>query len=189
MYYVVTRKDDERDGASEATDAATPEDRPRRTRRNAKKERVLHTRVPEVLDQELKRLAGNLRVPVSNVVRAILEDALDAVDTVSQRTESELLGFVERLARQRDARRRESEPPSSPETEAETEADGCSAEGSELLDGVFGYQPMVLAAKTECTVCGRVFRAGQEAHRALFDDPGRRVFLGPDCRLLPAKES
>ncbi len=45
-----------------------------------RKERVLHTRVPAVLDQELRRVANSLRVPVSNVVRALLEDALHTVD-------------------------------------------------------------------------------------------------------------
>ena len=44
-----------------------------------KKERVLHTRVPAVLEEELKRLATALRMPVSNLVRAVLEDAVDAV--------------------------------------------------------------------------------------------------------------
>ena len=33
--------------------------------REARKERVLHTRVPAVLERELKRFADNLRVPVS----------------------------------------------------------------------------------------------------------------------------
>ena len=46
----------------------------------------------------------------------------------------------------------------------------------------------VLAADAPCSVCGRILRAGDDAHRALFDDPGKRVFLGPECRLLPEKE-
>ena len=44
--------------------------------RDDKKERVLHTWVPAVLEAELKCFAQNLRVPVSNLVRTILEDAL-----------------------------------------------------------------------------------------------------------------
>ena len=42
------------------------------------KERVIHTRVPALLEEELKRFAENLRMPVSNLVRAILEDARSA---------------------------------------------------------------------------------------------------------------
>lgn len=171
------------------------EDR-RRARADAPKEKVLHTRVPAVLDQELKRLAKNLRVPVSNVVRAILEDAVDAVDSVGERAEGELMGFVDRLARQRDelrhriARQQAGEPGATPEAEPPSRPDAeplsCPDEIPEILDGVFGYQPMVLATATECSVCGRELPAGSDAHRALFDEPGKRVFLGPECRLVPA---
>lgn len=181
MYYVVTRKrEDERD-----------EPRPRE---EAPKERVLHTRVPAVLDQELKRLARSLRVPVSNVVRAILEDAVDAVDTVGERAQGELMGFVERLARQRSELRNRIR--TEPEVEAdeaeraperEPDEPPCPADAPDVLEGVFAYQPIVLATESRCTVCGRALPAGGRAHRALFDDPGKRVFLGPECRLLPEK--
>ncbi len=52
-------------------------------RTEGRKERVLHTRVPAVLEQELKRVANAWRVPVSNVVRALLEDALDTLEHLS----------------------------------------------------------------------------------------------------------
>jgi hypothetical protein len=42
-----------------------------------KKERVLHTRIPAALEEQIKRLAEGLRVPVSNLVRNMLEDAID----------------------------------------------------------------------------------------------------------------
>jgi hypothetical protein len=72
------------------------------TRADERKERVLHTRVPAVLEEELKRLATSLRVPVSNLVRAILEDAVEAADLATQRAEDELRGFTERLASERE---------------------------------------------------------------------------------------
>ncbi len=262
MYYVVTRDDD-----SESR---------RRRREDAPKERVLHTRVPAVLDQELKRLARSLRVPVSNVVRAILEDAVDAVDTVGERAEGELMGFLDRLARQRDELRsrvhaerwengeadrpsaasEQADPvrsrdadeatdrgassagdvPADPGTKADTSSAGAKADAGgeasaheaktdaggetsahaaktdagadasdgprevadsepacpdaapDLLTGVFAYQPVVLATPATCSVCGRALPAGGRAHRALFDEPGKRVFLGPECRLLPENE-
>ena len=45
-----------------------------------KHERVIHTRVPAALEAELRRFADNLRVPVSNLIRTILEDALAVAD-------------------------------------------------------------------------------------------------------------
>src|SRR4051812_15685703 len=68
-----------------------------------KKERVLHTRVPAVLERELKRLAESTRMPVSNLVRAILEDALDVADRASGRVEEQLRHAVERVSRERES--------------------------------------------------------------------------------------
>jgi hypothetical protein len=41
-----------------------------------RKERVLHARIPVALEDQIKRLAEALRVPVSNLVRNMLEDAI-----------------------------------------------------------------------------------------------------------------
>ena len=70
----------------------------KKDRREGRKERVLLTRVPAVLEQELKRVANAWRVPVSNVVRALLEDALDTLDVVGAKAEDELRGVAEKLA-------------------------------------------------------------------------------------------
>src|SRR5947199_389355 len=93
MYHAVTRD------PSSPPDAPPegPEDGP------AKKERVLHTRVPAVLERELKRLAENTRMPVSNLVRAILEDALEVADKAGGRVEEGLRHAVERVSRERES--------------------------------------------------------------------------------------
>ncbi|MGE0787884.1 MAG: hypothetical protein AB7S26_19575 [Sandaracinaceae bacterium] len=152
---------------------------------------MLHTRVPAVLEQELKQLAKNLRVPVSNVVRAILEDAVEAVDAVGDIAQGELQGFAERLSRQRSDLRarvakpaRKEEPIEDAEVVEPPEAP-CPSSAPAVLDGVYGYQSLVVATDTACTVCGRPLSAGSSASRALFDEPGRRVFLGAGCRLVP----
>lgn len=158
-----------------------------------RKERVIHTRVPALLDKELKRLAGSLKLPVSNLVRAILEDALEAVDAVGMRAEGELHGMAERLSRQRDALRQRALAASgaaetatpSPAGEESTGAPPCPAERPALLDGVLGFERLVLAADVPCTVCGRLLRAGETAQRAVSERPGPRVLLGHDCRLVP----
>jgi hypothetical protein len=67
-------------------------------KRPANKERVIHTRVPALLEEELKRFADNLRVPVSNLIRTILEDALAVADQVGHGVERELRSGVAQLA-------------------------------------------------------------------------------------------
>ncbi|MBN1774765.1 MAG: hypothetical protein JXB32_26135 [Deltaproteobacteria bacterium] len=156
---------------------------------------MIHTRVPALLDKELKHLATSLKLPVSNLVRAILEDALEAVDAVGKRAEGELHGMAERLSRHRDALRQKAlaatEPPpaAAPEAPGEPEPSAavppCPSVRPALLDGVVAFEKLVLAADVPCTVCGRLLRAGEAAHRAVSDRPGPRVLLGHDCRLVP----
>jgi hypothetical protein len=58
-----------------------------------RKERVLHTRVSEQLSEDIRRAADDLRVPVSNLVRNVLEEAFGAVERVSD----EVGGFLEEV--------------------------------------------------------------------------------------------
>lgn len=143
-------------------------------RREARKERVLHTRVPAVLEQELKRVANAWRVPVSNVVRALLEDALDTIDIVGAKAEDELRGVAEKLAserqriRQKSTTRSEAPPPQeTPQTDP--------------LKGAVGVTPIILVHDTECGLTGKMLPAGSEAYMVLFDDPRRQLITGRDA--------
>src|SRR5207237_7500962 len=51
-----------------------PEDEP--------KDKVLHTRIPESLEDAIKDKARRLRIPVSNLVRNVLEQAFQLVEEV-----------------------------------------------------------------------------------------------------------
>jgi hypothetical protein len=151
----------------------------------ARKERVLHTRVPAVLEQELKRVANAWRVPVSNVVRALLEDALDTLDVVGAKAEGELREVVEMLASERNRfRRRSSERLSkisgaavmdSPEPVEEP------ASPPDPLEGAVGVTPMTLVHDAVCGVTGEKLPAGTEAYMVLFDDPGRKLITGKNA--------
>jgi predicted DNA-binding protein len=172
-----------------------------------RKERVLHTRVPAVLEEELKRLATNLRMPVSNVVRAILEDAIEAVEVVGVRAEDELKGFVHRLSEQREAIRQGASTAGRARARAEDAAKDVAEEArdetrrdapvaveptepacpasDDALEPVIGFQRLVLRTDSTCTVCGRALPKGTEACRGVRDDGGPRVLVGPRCALLP----
>jgi hypothetical protein len=50
-------------------------------------ERVIHTRVPETLEAELKERAGQMGISVSNLVRNVLANALGLVNDVVADTE------------------------------------------------------------------------------------------------------
>jgi len=129
-----------------------------------KKERVLHTRVPAVLERELKRLAESLRVPVSNLVRAVLEDAVAVADQAGSNVETRLKSFAQSLEQERDKlRRRVMRDP---------------------LDGVFAFQPVKLAQPAVCAKCKADLRRGESANLGLHDDPrpgAARVFVCDAC--------
>jgi hypothetical protein len=147
--------------------------------RPGRKERVLHTRVPAVLESELKRLATSWRMPVSNVVRALLEDALDAVDSVGTRAEGELHVVAELLRNQRQSLRQratsEVPPPPPP-----------AAGARPPLEGAVGFTPMVLAHAAQCAVTGRAMSAGSQAFLVLFTEPGRSAIVSPEAVPQPS---
>jgi hypothetical protein len=132
-----------------------------------KKERVLHTRVPAVLEQELKRFAKNLRVPVSNVVRVILEDALKVADRATGEVEDRLRKAATVVSTEREQIR-------------ETLKD------LDPLADVLGYQPLILAQPTACAGCQAPLRRGDKGFLGLTADPGRRVIVCSKCVPAPA---
>jgi predicted transcriptional regulator len=129
-----------------------------------KKERVLHTRIPAVLEAELKRFADNLRIPVSNLVRTILEDAVSVADAASSNVEAGLKSAAAQLHTERERLR------------ARVRIDP--------LKGVFAFQEVTLAQKSACARCSVELVPGARAHLGLTDAaaPGTpRIFVCDDC--------
>ena len=167
MSHIVTRDDDDTEESTES-----------------KKERVLHTRVPAVLEQELKKLATNLRVPVSNVVRAILEDAVTVADLATKRTEDGLRSWAGRLGDERDRLKNKVAPARVDDEPAGEEPAGTP----DPLDGILGFQPLVLAAAARCAKCDRALGAGDDAFLGIREVPGgKRIIVGQEC--LPVKSN
>jgi hypothetical protein len=131
-----------------------------------KKERVLHTRVPAVLERELKRFAENLRMPVSNLVRTILEDAVAAADKAGEGVEGQLKRMASHLEEERKRLH-------------DRLAD---ARNKELLASALAFQPVRLAKPTACAQCGRDCAAGEQAHLIVGEPDSReRAFVCAAC--------
>lgn len=132
---------------------------------SGKKERVLHTRVPAVLERELKRFADNLRVPVSNLVRAILEDAVAAADAAGESVEGRLTRAAQQLEIGREKLKQAVLP--------------------DPLADVYAFQPVTLAQPATCAKCRKDLRPGERAHLGLTDTPPRspaeRLFACSAC--------
>jgi hypothetical protein len=135
--------------------AGRDDDGPTLTDIRERKERVIHTRVPAVLEQELKRFADNLRVPVSNLIRTLLEDAVAVADRATGRVERELRSAAEHLEAERRKLGHRREAPGDP------------------LAKVIGFQPLTLNLAAACARCAAPIGAGEDAFLGLTDGPGR----------------
>ena len=168
-----------------------------------RKERVLHTRISEQLAEDIRAIADDLRVPVSNLVRNVLEEAFDAVERVSGDVshifddvfeEAELAseryrryrGRVRERARARAEEARAAAatavtpPPAAPASPA------VAAPSDERLVHVVAWQPVVLAAPRRCARTGRELRPGERAYLGLGDTGPLGVYVAESAIEPPA---
>ena len=114
-------------------------ERPRRER----KQRVLHTRISQQLAEDIGRMAEDLRVPVSNLVRNVLEEVFSVVETVTDNVGELIEGVMDEAGR---SRRR---PAPAPRPDP---------------PDVLGWQPLILAREGSCADCAAPLARGEQAY-------------------------
>jgi hypothetical protein len=147
-------------------------------RRRERKERVLHTRISDDLAEDIRRAAEDLRVPVSNLVRNVLEEAFSVVETVSDNVGDLIEDVVEEAERARSRmrqRRKRSEHREPPETQA-----AAAPERAEFAE-VLGWQPLILNRHQLCADCEEPLERGERAYLGVFAAAPSPHFLCPDC--------
>lgn len=138
-------------------------------RRRPRKERVLHTRISEDLAEDIRRMADELRVPVSNIVRNVLEEAFSVVETVTGNVGDLIEDVVDEAEaardrlreRQRQRRRRQGRERS--HKGAAAAADVPGEHGSREFPEVLGWQPLFVERARECAECGAQVGRGDQA--------------------------
>ena len=121
-----------------------------------KKEKVLHTRVSESLEDELKQRASDLGVSVSNLVRNVLQNAFEMVeDIVSDSTRV-----------------------------AKAAKGGISSNGVGAIADVspVGWQEVLLNLNAVCNECNSILARGTKGGVAIYQSgKGPSVFLCTAC--------
>ena len=135
MYHIVTRKRPPTD----PPDDAEPE----------KKERVIHTRVPESLEAELRERAQGLGISVSNLVRNVLGHAFGLVGDVVADSHA--------IARAARGDKKAGAPVGAATGSAPAAASATS------IEDVLGWQTIVLGKNALCARCNAILPRGKPA--------------------------
>lgn len=117
-----------------------------------KKERVIHTRVPESLEAELRKRSQDLGISVSNLVRNVLGHAFGLVGDV----------VADSHAIARAARGERKDAPPEPED-------------------VLAWQPMVMGKNAVCARCNALLPRGSDAALGIPERGGGRVIVCATC--------
>lgn len=125
-----------------------------------RKERVIHTRVPETLDAQLRQRAQELGMSVSNLVRNVLGHTFGLVGDVVADSHA-----IAKAARGGDRRATDASPPP------------AAPASPTSIDDVLGWQPMVLGKNAICARCNAILPKGKDAALGV----GSMLVVCPDC--------
>ena len=152
-------------------------------RHGHRKERVLHTRISEPLAEDIRRMAEDLRVPVSNLVRNVLEEAFAVVETVSENVGDMIEDVVdeaertrERIRRYSDRGRRESRPADDRQRKP-AKARAPREEFPEIL----GWQPLIFNRPQVCSDCEEPIERGERGYVGVTANGMSNIHLCRDC--------
>jgi hypothetical protein len=148
---------------------ADPNDIEHEKAEREKKEKVLHTRIPESLDEEIRERSAKLGISVSNLVRNVLQNAFGLVEDIVADAAS-----IGRSARgesgegRRNAEGPQVTPPAEP---AEAGRPGR----------VLGWQEAVLELNAVCERCNAILARGARAAIAVIEGTGPRPIRCLPC--------
>jgi hypothetical protein len=142
-----------------------PKTKTKATDVDERKERVLHTRVPESLDRHIKSRARGLGLSVSTVVRNVLLNTFGLVEDIVTDSTNLALAIS-------------GEDPATPES---TRRRRTNASGADPGDGILAWQEAMLNINAVCEHCNTVLVKGTRAAIGIGDRRGPRVFLCSRC--------
>lgn len=133
------------------------------------KDKVLHTRIPEQLDQQIRDNAGRLGLSVSTVVRNVLSNTFDLVEDVvhdSVEIAKVMRGQDVRFQQKTSSSAEAAPPPACP---------------------IYGWQEITLNVNGLCQSCNGILPKGSKGNIAIpvSETP---VFMCCDCLMNMSKK-
>ena len=133
-----------------------------------RKEKVLHTRIPGSLDDEIKRRAQTLGMSVSTVVRNVLASTFDLVENVVHDSAQTIADETAGTSRPRRA----GHPGDS----------AGAAFGAGATGEILGWQEAKLQINAVCDRCNTILAKGTTAAIAVRDGVGSRTIVCVNCQ-------
>lgn len=131
-----------------------------------RKEKVIHTRVSEGLEEEIRERAARLGMSVSNLVRNVLQNTFGLVeDVVADAAHISRSARGDRRATERSARA------------------AAAPHAEPAPNPILGWQEALLSVNAVCAGCNAILPRGTRAAIAVVDGPGSRPI-----RCLPCME-
>lgn len=130
-----------------------------------KKEKVLHARIPESLDEEIREHANQLGLSVSNLVRNVLQNAVGLVDEII----ADSAGVVGSATGQKAAPK----PPVQPVAPVPP--------APEVPTRVLGWQEAILELNAVCDRCNSILQKGSRGAIAVVEGVGPRPIRCLGC--------
>lgn len=134
-----------------------------------KKEKVLHARIPESLDEEIRQHANQLGLSVSNLVRNVLQNAVGLVDEII----ADSAGVVGTAAGARPGHKAAPVPPVPPVPP--------EPPGQPVPTRVLGWQEAILNLNAVCDRCNDVLTKGSRGAIAVVEGAGPRPIRCLGC--------
>lgn len=151
---------------------------------DSRKERVLHTRISDQLAEDIHRVAEDLRIPVSNLVRNVLQDVFSVMETVTDNVGGLIEDVIDQADRTRDRLRRRADQlkrqQRSSHTTGAAEHDADTAPDLDFPD-ILAWQPLILNRRQRCAACGTELARGGQAVVGLAADGLSGTYLCMPC--------
>lgn len=136
-----------------------------------RKERVLHTRISEALDQELRSKAAELGMSVSKLVRNVLVNTVDLVETVV--SDSAHIADRARLVG---------------ETFQPRDPGSVGHPSTQAQEQILGWQRLTLNVNALCDTCNAILPKGTDASLGIVAGGVSRVFRCLACTAAVGSE-
>lgn len=182
---------------------------PAKKPKDERKDKIIQTRVNEALGDRLKREAKERRLPVSQLIRNVLEDSFNLVGNVVDNVDAiaqDAIGLgrqagadARRLGRrashvvsadeephEADELAGEEEPLAEEEEEPLSASQAQKAETasapSPALEHILAWQEVVLNGQQLCASCTKTLPKGENGFLGISSTPGSVAWLCQECR-------